>query len=60
MPSWLLTLLQLLPNIVAEITAIVQSIQGTPTPAQAAQLKALASVHSSLAHAVSTHVDSLV
>jgi hypothetical protein len=62
MPTWLITLLELMPQIIAEIAALIAAIQsagGTPTPAQIAKLQSLGAVHSSIAHAVTVHLNSL-
>lgn len=49
MPSWVTVLLQILPTVIAEITALIQSFQGgSPTPAQSEQLKALMEKHDAL------------
>lgn len=57
MPAWLVALLAELPQIIAEITAIITAANGNPTPAQMVQLAAYSATVDGINQALAYHVN---
>lgn len=57
MPAWLIALLAELPQIIAEITAIITAANGNPTPVQMTQLAAYSAAVDGINQALAYHVN---
>ena len=55
MPAWLTALLAALPQLVAEMIAIIQAANGSPTPPQMAQLAAYSAAVGGINQALAYH-----